>query len=266
MAFVLKQVVMAVEATVAKEYRIKLNPRLGFLKFSTGKFFFDNMPQAGDLDGVTSSNTEYRVNKRFLTNIRERRSNAQHSTVVPDDQTTFYSSVVSTIRGASTQKSILTPKGRSIDIFQAPNHLASRALSSHRGSRASSTYNYANPNPQTSKGRLQRPNVETILRKQADRTGPPQLMDPIYSAQDKFGKKVVFPVDQVSRVDFDKLYAENRDYILQQAMLGKEKRALMKEENLDEDQDYLEKVQASLDAAKKKKKELILRQREYCDQ
>ena len=31
---------------------------------------------------------------------------------------------------------------------------------------------------------------------------------------DKFGIKVVFPVDQVSRVDFDKLYAENRDYIL----------------------------------------------------
>jgi len=40
----------------------------------------------------------------------------------------------------------------------------------------------------------------------------------------------------------------------------------MKEENLDEDQDYLDKVQASLDAAKKKKQELILRQREYCDQ
>ena len=92
------------------------------------------------------------------------------------------------------------------------------------------------------------------------------MMDPIYSHLDRFGKKVVFPVDQVSRVDFDKLYTENRDYVLQQALLNKEKKTLAKEENLDEDNDYLNKVQASLDAAKKKKAELIQRQREYCDQ
>ena len=40
-------------------------------------------------------------------------------------------------------------------------------------------------------------------------------MEPVYNAQDRFGKQVVFPVDQVTRLDYDKLYAENRDYILQ---------------------------------------------------
>ena len=64
-------------------------------------------------------------------------------------------------------------------------------------------------------------------------------MEPHAPGLDKFGIKVVFPVDQVSRVDFDKLYAENRDYILQQAMLNKEKKAYRREEGIDKEQEYL---------------------------
>ena len=64
-------------------------------------------------------------------------------------------------------------------------------------------------------------------------------MDPNAAIADKFGIKVVFPVDQVSRVDFDKLYAENRDYILQQAMQNKEKKAYKREEGRDLEQEYL---------------------------
>ena len=63
---------MACEATVSKDYRLKLNLRLGFLKLRRGKFFFDNMPKQGEFDGLTSSNSEFRRNKRFLTNLRER--------------------------------------------------------------------------------------------------------------------------------------------------------------------------------------------------
>ena len=68
---------MAVEATVSKDFRIKLNTRIGFLKFKPGAFFFDNMPKVSDYDGITSCKTtsEFRANKQFLTNIRERRIN-----------------------------------------------------------------------------------------------------------------------------------------------------------------------------------------------
>ena len=72
---------MAIGATVTKDYRIKLNYRLGFLKFRNSKFFFDNMPKSGDFDGITSSNSVFRVNKRFLTNIRERRNNGGNTTI-----------------------------------------------------------------------------------------------------------------------------------------------------------------------------------------
>ena len=69
------------------------------MKFTSSRFFFENMPQAGELDGVTSANSEFRVNKRFLTNLRERRENSV--TLNADTASTHYSTVASTIKQAS---------------------------------------------------------------------------------------------------------------------------------------------------------------------
>ena len=67
---------MAIEHTMEAGYTAKLNLRIGTLKFVNGKFYFINSEvQANQFDQVskaTSCNTEYRVNKRYLTNLRER--------------------------------------------------------------------------------------------------------------------------------------------------------------------------------------------------
>ena len=65
-------------------------------------------------------------------------------------------------------------------------------------------------------------------------------MMPDDPSQDKFGKRVAFPVDQVSRVGFEKLYQENRDYILQQAMANREKKTNRREEDIDVEKEYLD--------------------------
>ena len=100
MVSVLKQIVLAIQATVVKDYRIKLNLRFGFLKFTSSRFFWENAPMPGEPDGVTSANSEFRMNKRFLTNIRER-PGGNSSVLPPDSTSTFYSSVVTTIKQAS---------------------------------------------------------------------------------------------------------------------------------------------------------------------
>ena len=84
-----------------------------------------------------------------------------------------------------------------------------------------------------------RPTFAEILKKRGDCTGPPQLMMPDDPSQDKFGIRVAFPVDQVSRVGFEKLYQENRDYILQQAMANKEKKTYRRDEGIDVEKEYL---------------------------
>ena len=65
-------------------------------------------------------------------------------------------------------------------------------------------------------------------------------MMPTDPSQDKFGIRVAFPVDQVSRVGFEKLYQENRDYILQQAMANREKKSVKREEVVDYEKEYLD--------------------------
>ena len=74
--YILKQVVMAIDHTMETGYTAKLNFRIGTLKFANSKFYFINSEgKANQFDQVskaTSCNTEYRVNKRYLTNLRER--------------------------------------------------------------------------------------------------------------------------------------------------------------------------------------------------
>ena len=86
----------------------------------------------GDLDGLTSANSEFRMNKRFLTNIRERRNNGG-SSFIPDSTSTYYSSVVSTIKAATS-----TPKHLPKSVPRVFTSVT-RGTPSHRASTASNS-------------------------------------------------------------------------------------------------------------------------------
>ena len=110
-----------------------------------------------------------------------------------------------------------------------------------------------------------RPTFDEILAKKGDPIGPPQLMMPTDPSQDKFGIRVAFPVDQVSRVGFEKLYQENRDYILQQAMANREKKSNKREEGIDLEKEYLDQIEESIQFATRKKNDLLIKQRDIMD-
>jgi len=63
---------MAVETAMKKNYNVKLNFRVGWLKFCDNSFYFDNLASKKDLENatVTSCNTEFRTNKWFMTNFK----------------------------------------------------------------------------------------------------------------------------------------------------------------------------------------------------
>lgn len=63
MVFILKQIVMAVEHTMEQGYTVKLDLRLGQLRFANGLFSFSTAPKANNradtASQATSCNTEY---------------------------------------------------------------------------------------------------------------------------------------------------------------------------------------------------------------
>jgi hypothetical protein len=63
---------MAVETAMKKSYNVKLNFRIGWLKFSDNSVYFDNLASKQDFENatVTSCNTEFRTNKWFMTNFK----------------------------------------------------------------------------------------------------------------------------------------------------------------------------------------------------
>ena len=65
---------MAIESTLEQGYTSKINLRVGSLRFNNGLFSFEpNQAQIADgISNATSCNTEYRVNKRYLTTLRNR--------------------------------------------------------------------------------------------------------------------------------------------------------------------------------------------------
>ena len=83
-------------------YTTKLNLRIGHLRFTDdGKFQFINSGNERQHDSVsqaTSCNTEYRVNKRYLTNLKERTGEF-------DQETVF-----STVKDALSNMSSATPR------------------------------------------------------------------------------------------------------------------------------------------------------------
>lgn len=69
--YILRQIIMAVESATRKEYNVKLNLRVGFLKFRHGQMCFENMATAQEIDSIskTTSNTLFRQNKYHMTNL-----------------------------------------------------------------------------------------------------------------------------------------------------------------------------------------------------
>ena len=74
---------MAIESTLEQGYTSKINLRIGSLRFKNGLFSFEpNQPQLADgISNATSCNTEYRINKRYLTTLRNRPSENMNDTV-----------------------------------------------------------------------------------------------------------------------------------------------------------------------------------------
>ena len=65
---------VAVNSCVKKDYFVKLNMRIGFLRFRNGSVQFENIAAGKDADKLTkaSGDTAFHQNKQLMTNLRER--------------------------------------------------------------------------------------------------------------------------------------------------------------------------------------------------
>lgn len=113
-----------------KNYQVKLNLRVGFLKFVENTVRFDNLASDRDLDAMskTTCNTEFKANKWFLTNYRGPRAAA------PDAETEV--SYRSSVRDAIS--SVISPR--------TPKSMTSGRLSVVSRRTASLHAGTANPN------------------------------------------------------------------------------------------------------------------------
>lgn len=109
--------------SVNSSHCVKLNLRLGWLKFINKRVFFDKSG-ATETQTVTSCRSSFRQKKRYMTNIK------------PDaDEGAM------TLRDTISMASGRTPQTR------RTRGAKSMTLSSHGGSTNASTYHAANPNP-----------------------------------------------------------------------------------------------------------------------
>jgi hypothetical protein len=51
--YILRQVMMAVQSAMRKEYQVKLNLRIGFLKIRSGQLSFENVASTKEIDQFT---------------------------------------------------------------------------------------------------------------------------------------------------------------------------------------------------------------------
>jgi len=72
LVYILKQIIMAIETAMHQDYSVKLNCKVGLLRFLGNRMVFENSSSsgAGDATTVTSCNSEFRGNKRYLTNLK----------------------------------------------------------------------------------------------------------------------------------------------------------------------------------------------------
>ena len=151
--YVLKQILLCIDHTMEAGYTTKLDLRIGHLRFANEKFKFVNGENNAAADGsvseagLTSCNTDYRTNKRYLTNLRER----PNGTI---DQETQYSTVRDAI-SSIVSGNVRTPnqKSRRRDAFFSPERGVPRGpdsiFSETRSRRRMSEFHAANPNPQS---------------------------------------------------------------------------------------------------------------------
>jgi len=74
--FIMRQILMAIETAMRKDYYVKLNVRVGFLKFKQNTLYFENLVTTEELDKMThtSCNTDFKNNKWLMTNFRKSRA------------------------------------------------------------------------------------------------------------------------------------------------------------------------------------------------
>jgi len=66
---------MAVETAMRKDYFVKLNLRVGFIKFRQNSFYFENIKQSDNSQeaSIWTCNTEFKQNKQLMTNLANER-------------------------------------------------------------------------------------------------------------------------------------------------------------------------------------------------
>lgn len=131
--YVLKQLIAAIQNTVSKDYHVKINLRIGWLKVINQRLFFDQLGKADRHDhaSTTSCGTEFKFNKRFMTNIRTRKEAALEER----ESITYRSSVRDIISNATAK----TPRSSTTSHFKTGG--TAKSLTE------ASAYHAANPNP-----------------------------------------------------------------------------------------------------------------------
>lgn len=119
LVYLLKQVMMAVQSATRKEYQVKLNLRIGFLKIRNGQLSFDNVATAKEIDQLTQSscNTNFRANKYNMTHFGTKPN-------VMEDQSYHSESIRDQLSRISQPK---TPRSISISLKSHNDILAARA-------------------------------------------------------------------------------------------------------------------------------------------
>ena len=123
--YVLKQIAAAVFQSVNNSHSVKLNMRVGWLKFINKRVFFDKLANKDQPD-ASSCRTSFYQKKKFMTNLIRLEEND---------------------RPMSIRDTISLASGRT-PCTRRTRGAKSMAFSSHGGgSTNASTYHAANPNP-----------------------------------------------------------------------------------------------------------------------
>ena len=205
--YILKQIVLAVESTIEQGYTIKLNLRIGQLRFSNGKFNFIQSDTIDAFSSTTSCNTEYRINKRYLTTLKDR----------PVSQFNDRDSIYSTVKDAL---SVVSPGNRPRSKLAGHDTVTASIFSNS----TKSGYHAANPNPQNnSRCRYNRPSMAEQTLQTGIATGLPGIGSPHNPSQNQ-GRRVVFPNDVTTRRDIQGEIDATRDAVYAQLLAKKEQR------------------------------------------
>lgn len=79
--YILKQIMMAVSSAARKDYHVKLNVGIGFIKIRSKCLSFENLASSEEIDKLTQSscNTNFRANKFNMTHFGAEGESSHHS-------------------------------------------------------------------------------------------------------------------------------------------------------------------------------------------